>query len=379
MSNGNRDGERIDRRSYLTGSAATLGALSIGAGSVTAGDERKKGEKNGDENGENGTGDDDRTVITECTTITEPGTYVLGDDLEAEADEACIVVRADDVLLDGRGRTISGPARTEGVGVLVQPPAGDPIANVRITNLVVEDLNGGIVFDNVTDGLVMNVTSQMATISGTSFLVLESHQNQFVDNTIERGGAGIWARDSNENVFVGNSTRRTFLSGIVLSRSDGNLLTENSVIGADGLGFEVQESDGNWFVGNIAEENVGGFILHNSNENRLDLNAANENVAVGGTVGYGIGGDRNTGRGNTAEGNPLGPITINGTGNAIEVNGTVYTGAESETGAAETAAQADGEIETEAVNTAQAAETEDGAEAAAQQQRLLQFVQDVRP
>lgn len=47
------------------------------------------------------------TEIDSCTTITEPGSYVLAADLESE-NGTCVEIEADDVVLDGNGHAISG-------------------------------------------------------------------------------------------------------------------------------------------------------------------------------------------------------------------------------------------------------------------------------
>ncbi|QRV16893.1 right-handed parallel beta-helix repeat-containing protein [Haloterrigena salifodinae] len=322
MSNGNHQ-ETVDRRSYLAGSAVALSALSMGSGVAAAGDGKKSG------NHDPADGDRTESTITECTTITESGTYVLADDLETAPETACITVRASDVLIDGRGHSISGPngQGVEGVGVSVQPPGEESISNVTVTDLTLERLRTGIVFDDVTDGVIKAVTSEMTTIAGTNFVLVDADRNTLVDNDLERGGSGIYLINANENVVVGNSTASTFFPGLDLLESDGNTLIGNTVTSVDGVGILLQRSDGNHLLQNTATLNAIGISLVGSNDNRLDLNAANENVAVGGGSGFHLSGsDRNSGRGNTAEENPFGPISISGAGNAIEVNGTVYTG-----------------------------------------------------
>lgn len=320
MSNGNHQ-EAVDRRSYLAGSAVALSALSMGSGIAAAGDGKKKGNHD--------SADGERTEITECTTITESGSYVLADDLETAPESACITVRASDVLIDGRGHSITGPngQGVEGVGVLVQPPGDESISNVTVTDLTLERLRTGVIFDDVTDGVIKAVTSEMTTIAGTSFVLIDADRNVLVDNDLERGGSGIYLINANENVLVGNSTANTFFPGLDLLESDGNTLVGNTVTSVDGVGILLQRSNGNHLLQNIATLNAIGISLVGSNDNRLDLNAANENIAVGGGSGFNLSGsDRNSGRGNTAEENPFGPISVSGAGNAIEVNGTVYTG-----------------------------------------------------
>jgi len=97
--NNNDSNGESTRRTYLTAAGSVLGASALASGTAVAGC---------DEHEDTETESSDREGIDECITIAEPGAYELTDDLAAEDDEACIVITANDVSLNGNGYAISG-------------------------------------------------------------------------------------------------------------------------------------------------------------------------------------------------------------------------------------------------------------------------------
>jgi len=98
-----------------------------------------------------------RTAVESCTTIDRPGVYVLAADVEngggTPISGTCIEITADDVTLDGEGRSVGGRgvSHTKAVGVV----GAD---NVTVRNLSLTDWHAGV---RVTDGsaTVRNVNS----------------------------------------------------------------------------------------------------------------------------------------------------------------------------------------------------------------------------
>jgi hypothetical protein len=102
------------------------------------------------------------TEIDACTTITEPGEYVLVDDLHLNAGEreACIVIESDDVTLRGDGHTLTGGETVDGgFGVAVNPDARGwpPVENVTVEDLTVTGFRQGIHYRFVDGGSVRGV------------------------------------------------------------------------------------------------------------------------------------------------------------------------------------------------------------------------------
>jgi hypothetical protein len=80
---------------------------------------------------------DDTTerTLNSCGTITEPGVYTLGSDLQNSSADACMDVETDDVVLDGAGHTIAGDGDGTGVAVIATVDRWeylDPYTNVTV-------------------------------------------------------------------------------------------------------------------------------------------------------------------------------------------------------------------------------------------------------
>lgn len=115
-------------------------------------------------------GQDSPTEIESCTTITEPGEYVLAEDVSPATVDGygCIDVRADDVVLDGRGYTIDGSGavddggRVRAAGIAVNPegtfePDARPVENVTVRNVTVTGFATGLRYESVDGGRIAGV------------------------------------------------------------------------------------------------------------------------------------------------------------------------------------------------------------------------------
>lgn len=115
------------------------------------------------------------TVVDSCTTIDEPGRYVLSSDLDVGRHADCIVVRADDVVLDGRGHRLDGPGVTEvqpdpadpSYAELVPPPTGVLVTgdDVAVTRLALSGWAPAVAVRG-GDAAVTNVTATVDTWEG---------------------------------------------------------------------------------------------------------------------------------------------------------------------------------------------------------------------
>jgi hypothetical protein len=83
------------------------------------------------------------TTVSACGTIDAPGVYVLSNDLST-ADGSCIVVTASDVVLDGRGHTITETGGGNDTGVSVGGGVLTTPSNVTVRNLTVEGWAVGV-------------------------------------------------------------------------------------------------------------------------------------------------------------------------------------------------------------------------------------------
>ncbi|WP_226042273.1 right-handed parallel beta-helix repeat-containing protein [Natrinema sp. DC36] len=278
----------LNRRTLLRGGAvATTGLVALGAGASAQSDET-----------------DEPTVITERTTITEPGEYVLGDDL-AVADETCLTIRASDVTLDGRGheivrtgdRALPDPDRpdpdTAGIGT--DAPGSEPLSDITVTNVTVSNFGAGIHFDDVRDG----------SIGAT---------------TVRENNVGIYLENSTAITVAENTVDRTGWRGIALFDSDDNVVTENTSNNGDHdltRGLELLNSNQNTIEKNIFSNNFTGVELGNSHGNGLEENNIRDNEHENVVLRES---DTNALLENTVTGSGWVGISATGTGNEFKRN-----------------------------------------------------------
>lgn len=93
---------RISRRTALQKGGIALGSSIIGVSSIS------------------GTADAEPTKIDEYSGISEPGKYVLTDDLTTTGN--CLGIGASNVTIDGNGHTISGDG--SGIGISIGSSKG---------------------------------------------------------------------------------------------------------------------------------------------------------------------------------------------------------------------------------------------------------------
>jgi parallel beta-helix repeat protein len=153
-----------------------------------------------------GSADAVRTSIDSCTTIDQPGTYVLTAEIENAGNTAisqsCIEITADDVTLDGGGHLIDGRGESHTNGIAVLGAEG-----VTVENVEVDDWHAGIF---VSEGSV--TVRDVRTFSNAYGLRLENSTGATVENsTVEENLVGIYTDNENltvnETTFSGNEMR----------------------------------------------------------------------------------------------------------------------------------------------------------------------------
>jgi len=103
--------------------------------------------------------------LLDCRVIDSPGTYSLAISLENQTADPCIDIQSDDVVFDGRGKSIRGGPGT--TGVRVGTSGGDEYENVTLRNVTVAD-HGGEALELYGEATTLeNVSLGTATLSGT--------------------------------------------------------------------------------------------------------------------------------------------------------------------------------------------------------------------
>jgi hypothetical protein len=182
------------------------------------------------------------TKIKACQTISQPGSYELGDNLVPTGFVDCLVITADGVTVDLAGFSISGSPTAFGrTAILAQVVSGIAVRNGYISN-----------FDTGVD-------LSLARLSIVEGLRLFGGRGG-------RGGPGIIARGIVKGNTVGNFGIGISVTGTVT----GNDVNSNTT------GIEV--SQGSTAIGNTATAGTVGFSV--SCPSNLTNNTALNNIAA---------------------------------------------------------------------------------------------------
>jgi len=198
------------------------------------------------------------TPITNCTTITSSGEYYLANDIVSAFDwDACILIQADDVVLDCMGHKVQNLNTSQGYGIFSSG------INATIKSCIVKDCQYGII-------LGINNTLLNCTVSGNDAagIFVHSVYGVVIKDCISLNNRDIGAQLSTN---VKNATILNFVSsggniGISLENSN-NITIKNSVLSDTGIGIEL------YMGGNITIEN--STIINNGNGIYLDESNSN--------------------------------------------------------------------------------------------------------
>lgn len=256
-------------------------------------------------------GKDDASEIDSCTTITEPGVYVLSDDLFAEAFD-CIEIRSDDVVVDGSGYTLELEEETrERFRKMAIPSRGnrmygtgvgtiEPVRNVTVRNLIVSTWDTGVRLAAVTSGSIDDVTAS----GNADGLALEDAADSTVSGStaIRNHEDGIVVRSSTGCSLAENVAGRNARAGIALVDSTANTVHDVAVGHNKGDGIVLEGADRNELSEIASSDDTVGIALVDARENYLSaveadrcgfagiaLGDASENELTGLTVSNVVG------------------------------------------------------------------------------------------
>ncbi len=211
------------------------------------------------------------TKITKCQTITQPGSYLVDNNLTATGD--CLVIAADFVTLDLGGFVLTGNGTGAGVT------------------------------DNFTDHKGIVVRNGMVTNFSTGILLHGAGSVVEGVRSINNGGTGIAV---GFGTVTGNTAANNGFYGIFAGSGivAGNMASDN---GSDGI---VGLASGSVVTGNVARSN-----------GRNGINGGFQGAVFTGNAAYG-----NGGKGIVAAGSVTGNSAAGNGGHGIQVAGGVATG-----------------------------------------------------
>jgi parallel beta-helix repeat protein len=254
--------------------------------------------------------------IDSCTTIDEPGRYVLTADITNTTASTCIRITTSDVVFDGNGHTIDGRGTFGTAGVLVGS-FGNPTANVTVQDATVTDWDDGIRYINVDSGTVANTTTAHNRIGLT---LLNSSRNMVTNNTATANAVyGIsFQGASHNNTITNNTATSNSLFGIHLVAGATNNTLVGNTASDNEHGIVLIGADSNTVRNNTAMSNrIAGIWLSEADNNRL-VNNTISNRFYG--IYLGDRSSRNTLASNTATRNAVGLRLLHSSGNVITAN-----------------------------------------------------------
>ncbi|MFH1457109.1 MAG: NosD domain-containing protein [Patescibacteria group bacterium] len=192
-------------------------------------------------------------IINSCgLVIKESGTYVLKNDLVCarsnmgEDKENVIKVIASNVVIDGRGHTITGVSNEWQWSPTLTGIRLEGVSNVIVKNLNIKYLGAGIYMRNTRNSTIKNIKS--STMSELSLYF--SDRNKIIGNVFNNMGCclGIYMWSSSHNLIELNTIKAVETTTIVVG-SNYNRISKNKFIGSYGVSFSGCK--GNRFMNNV--------------------------------------------------------------------------------------------------------------------------------
>lgn len=201
-------------------------------------------------------------AITSCGyTITAPGQYYLAGDLVCAGFG--VAVRADNVDLQLRGHSLTGPAPDLSHGVLYGIEA-KAVSNLSLQGPgSISGFYAGVYFGDTDSSRVTNISS---TANGFGFAI-NANYNDGQPNALSENDVFT------ANVASNNQVHGLSMNGVADSRFEGNVATGNGDIGFFAYLATGLQLHGNTFVGN------GGTDARDESPN------CGTNVWLGNTIG----------------------------------------------------------------------------------------------
>jgi parallel beta-helix repeat protein len=198
----------------------------------------------------------DVTYSGQKIVISQPGTYVLKNDITNSNQMICIEIQASNVVFDGGGHLIDGVDAESSAGIYVHGPSS-AVSGVTIKNVRMQDWYYGIYLHEAKSSRI-----EASTLSSNAFTGAVVYKNA-VGNTVT--GCTI----------TGNSY------GLVFSDGAANGVVSNNEINQNERGLYVYLSDGIAVTGNRLANNINnGIQLHTSGGGSIYNNRLNNNLNV---------------------------------------------------------------------------------------------------
>lgn len=240
---------------------------------------------------EDGQENDGATTIDSCTTITEPGTYELADNLtNATANttilgfpgveiNACVVVASDDVVLNGNGNAVAGAAPdTPGASLPNQT------TDANLTNVTAAGVNETAANDTETATAGQNETVTLTV--GIAVTPMDDGQANLTNVTVRDvtttgWTGGMFATNVTGATMQGIDATDNVQLGFNLNNATNATVSDLRATDSDGLGVILWNVTDSTFTDVQAADNqFAGVLMDESHRNELtNVTATNQSIA----------------------------------------------------------------------------------------------------
>ena len=226
--------------------------------------------------------------------------YTLTDNITSSGNARAILVRRDDIIIDGAGYTVQGSG--SGIGIYLLGRKNVTVRNTQIQNFnygiyLGYSSNNTVIGNNITangrDGIYLDSSSNNSVIRNnitannwSGIYLFSSFNNTAVGNNITNNDYGIHLGSySSNNTVIGNDITNNNRYGIWLysSSTSNNSVIRNNITANGRDGIELSSSSNNSIIGNyITNTNKGNGIWlgYSSNNTVIGNNITNNRYGV---------------------------------------------------------------------------------------------------
>lgn len=253
--------------------------------------------------------------ITECTTITEPGEYIIVQDLKTnEREKICLRINSSNVKIDGNFHKIYGYNEYGSKAIFIIGNKTNILSNIEITRINIQDgseaINIGystdltlsyITVNNMHTGITINESSrikiignniktiqrgiqvynsQILTIEDTTLNSQDSNSISFsgsyyidiIKNTIENSPAGSINVESLRNVNIKENTIKNGSFGILANRSSSMEIEGNIIENMTYQTISIQNGENVIIKNNTLKNTETNIYLNNIKNTEIKNN-----------------------------------------------------------------------------------------------------------
>jgi len=246
------------------------------------------------------------TYLTDCAVLDTSGEtyYLMQDIINSTTSSACMLILADNVILDCQGHIIDGIDSSNTYGIYVSHDS-ETATNITIKNCTLTDWDYGIYLQNSSSNNLDNITASSNIYAGiylensnsNNLISITSNLNSpdngygiYLDWSNSNNLINITANSNNVGIMIDNANYSNLSNiivdsnsnlGVYLSTSNSNNLinitAHNSSAHNSSCGIEIDFSDSNVLSNIIANSNSYGMCFYSSNYNIINDSIIQDN------------------------------------------------------------------------------------------------------